>query len=225
MLPAWSSGSCPCPWQGIAVGWPKPFCDAVMWFLYMLQCSGLGTNEQIFLVSSEGWRTWIRRGDPAALLEAAQKPLKDYSWRNVFLWDVFSLFPDTPLRSKFYCQEKTSKKNPTKNLWGVCRGAALLQLTDCRLRHWHLHRAESAPKDGTEDKARLVTAAGPFSDFEAFLEQHRHCCTYWEKQSCLTQVCSASCYNKGLKKTCSKCQWNNLHIYILPVRQLTYGLN
>lgn len=144
---------------------------------------------------------------------------------NVFLWDAFSLFPDTPQRSKFYYQEQTSKKKKTHQDKAYAESQHCLHLTDSRLRHWPFTGAKSAPKDGTENKAILVIATQPLCDFEAFLQQHRHCCADWEKQSCLTPVSNASCYNTGLKENGSKRLWNNLHIYILPVRQLTYGLN
>lgn len=80
---------------------------------------------------------------------------------------------------------------------------------------------QSAPKAGTENRAILVIATGPFGDFEAILEQHRHCCTGRKTVLSYTSV-QCQLLNKGLKKICSKRLWNNLHIYILPV---TYGLN
>lgn len=42
-----------------------------------VHAAGLGTNEQIFLVSLEEQRTGMQGEVPPALLEAPQKPLKD----------------------------------------------------------------------------------------------------------------------------------------------------
>lgn len=67
----------------------------------------------------------------------------------------------------------------------MCRGSALPSPHRLQAEALPTHWAQSAPKDGTENKAILATATGPFCDFEAFLQQNRHCCValHTEKSS------------------------------------------
>lgn len=115
----WSSENCPCPWQGIEMGWSlRPlqtqtilwFCDMISVYAAVLRFGYKWINLPDFCRGTkdmdEGRGSSGTAGDTT---EAFKELFIEEAWPvNLFLWDVFSLFPDTLQRSKFYYEEKTT---------------------------------------------------------------------------------------------------------------------